>query len=61
MDLDPPDDVALIERRQEYQRLARDVALVRATLAACQEATKGWFCCHVQIRIDIDDVIRSIG
>lgn len=47
-------------KRKDYQRIARDVAIARATLAACQEYTKGWFCCPVAIRIDLDAVIASV-
>ena len=60
MQLEAPDEVAITVGRANYQRLARDVALVRATLAACQEVTKTWFCCPVQIRIDVDEIIRSV-
>ena len=50
-----------IPGKAEHQRRARDLAIILATLAACQEATKTWFCCPVTIRIDIDKVLKGFS
>lgn len=43
----------------QHQQRMRDLAIILATIAACQEATKTWFCCPVTIRIDIDAVMKG--
>lgn len=44
-----------------HQQRVRDLAIIRATIAACQEETKTWFCCPVTIRIDIDAVLKGFS
>lgn len=42
-----------------HQQRARDLAIIKATIAACQAYTKDWFCKPVQIRVNIDEILKG--
>ena len=55
----PAKDRKPVPGKSEHQQRARDLAIILATVAACQEATKTWFCCPVKIKIDVDEVLKG--